>query len=230
MGLGQEAGKGVQPIAFGLDAASYGIFGGAGARDFAVCDCCSVGTLENTAMRYITKSEMENVLRVASADPRTHVMVLFGATHGMRRSEIAALTLADLHGGQIKVARVKGSETTVHPLLTNPNPLFDEPTVLAAWLAVKPESKLLFPSSHGGTLTGKQVYNIVRECMLSAGIPEELAHAHSLKHFCASHLCRAGVGVEFVKTFVGHKDIKNTVRYLNISDEEASDKAREAFK
>jgi site-specific recombinase XerD len=37
------------------------------------------------------------------------------------------------------------------------------------------------------------------------------------------------MGVEFVKQYLGHKDIKNTIIYLDISDAEASAKAQEIF-
>jgi len=156
-------------------------------------------------------------------------MLLLGAQHGMRRTEIASLTLADVANGQITVARIKGSEATTHPLLPNDSILFDEVRALEQYLAERRElgttSDILF-----GGITGIRVSQIAQEHMLAAGVPADLAHAHQLKHFCCSHLCRQNVGVEYIRTYVGHKDIKNTVRYLNITDSEASAKAQEAFK
>ena len=176
-------------------------------------------------MRYLTKDELAKVLRVAlKASRRDHLMILLAAQHGLRRSEVVALTWADVDSDSITVRRLKGSDTTTHPLLRNHSVLFDEPTALEYFRDEREDDgDFLFPMTDG------QFARIVKAHFIAAGISPELAHPHSLKHYCCSHLCRAGMGVEFVKTFVGHKDIKNTVRYMNISDSEASAKAQEAF-
>jgi site-specific recombinase XerD len=183
-------------------------------------------------LMYLSKEQLTATLRLAwKASRRDHLMILLGAQHGLRRTEIASLTLSDVANGRISVARIKGSEPTIHPLLSNKDILLDEIRALEYYLAERTsESNLLFPSSHGGALTGRAIAYLMKPYMLAAGVPAELAHPHSLKHFCCSHLCRQNVGVEYVRTYVGHKDIKNTVRYLNITDSEASAKAQEAFK
>lgn len=175
---------------------------------------------------YLTKDQLTATLRHAwKHSRRDHLMLLLGAQHGLRRTEIACLTLADVSGGKLTVARLKGSETTTHPLMSNDNILFDEILALRYYL----EERATNAESLFG-VTGWRVSQIAQEHMLAAGVPKELAHAHSLKHFCCSQLCRKNVGIEYIRTYVGHADIKNTVRYLNISNEEASAKAMEAFK
>ena len=176
-------------------------------------------------MRYLTKDELAKVLRVAlKASRRDHLMILLAAQHGLRRSEVVALTWTDVDNDSITVRRLKGSDTTTHPLLRNHSVLFDEPTALAYFHAEREDDgSLLFPMTDG------QFARIVKAHFIAAGISPELAHPHSLKHYCCAHLCRNGMGVEFVRVFVGHRDIKNTCRYLGISDEEASAKAQEAF-
>ncbi len=182
---------------------------------------------------YLSKEQLTATLRRAwKHSRRDHLMLLLGAQHGLRRTEIASLTLADVANGQITVARIKGSEATTHPLLSNESILFDEVRALEQYLAECRELGTLSATSDRlfGGITGIRVSQIAQEHMLAAGVSADLAHAHQLKHFCCSHLCRQNVGVEYIRTYVGHKDIKNTVRYLNITDSEASAKAQEAFK
>ena len=182
-------------------------------------------------MRFITKDELAVVLRHAlKASRRDHLIILLSAQHGLRRSEVASLTMADIEDGMLVANRRKGSNKTTHPLLAASNLLFDELRALTYYLNERRAgTDLLFPSSHGGQLTGRQIANIVKRYVLAAGLPKELAHPHALKHYTGSYLCRQGMGVEFVKQYLGHKDIKNTCIYLNISDVEASAKAQEIF-
>jgi type 1 fimbriae regulatory protein FimB len=163
-------------------------------------------------MRYLTKTEMQKVLTHAIHDSRRdYLMILLGVNHGLRASEIVSLTLADVANGEITVARLKGSNKTTHPLSAK------ESEALTDWLLERPaDGDLLFP------ITRRQFGRIVKEHMLAVGIPAECAHPHALKHACCSILSRSGKQVEHIATFVGHKDIKNTRIYLNISDAEAA--------
>jgi site-specific recombinase XerD len=58
--------------------------------------------------------------------------------------------------------------------------------------------------------------------MNAVEVPKELAHIHALKHACCSIQARAGAKIENIAQYVGHKDIKNTRTYLNVSDDEAA--------
>jgi site-specific recombinase XerD len=53
-------------------------------------------------------------------------------------------------------------------------------------------------------------------------IPTENCHPHVLKHFLASHLVSANVNLALVKQQFGHKSIKSTIRYIAMSDQQAS--------
>jgi len=168
-------------------------------------------------MRYLTKDDMQKVLTHAiHASRRDYLMILLGVNHGLRASEIVSLTLDDVANGEITVARLKGSNKTTHPLSEK------EQLALFDWLLERPQgTNLLFPS-RGGALSRKQLGRIIKEHMLAVGIAPELAHPHSLKHACCSIRYRSGKSIENVCVFVGHKDIKNTLVYTNISDAEAA--------
>jgi len=57
---------------------------------------------------------------------------------------------------------------------------------------------------------------------VAIGIPAHLVHPHSLKHSIARHSIKNGVGIEGLKTYLGHKTLSSTGMYLRIDDTEAS--------
>ena len=64
------------------------------------------------------------------------------------------------------------------------------------------------------------------KCVYSCGPVSQgeppLAHPHSLKHSIARHSIKNGVGIEGLKTYLGHKTLSSTGMYLRIDDTEAS--------
>ena len=175
-------------------------------------------------MKYLSKDEVAEVLKIAyRKSTRDHLMLLFSFNHALRRSEIANLRIQDVQEGLIRVDRVKHSLRTEQPLISSPNAIFDETKALAAWLRERTgDGDVLFPSRKGnGKLSGTQVARIAVYYMELAGIREELAHHHSLKHASCAHMIRSGAGLELVKQFAGHKSISSTIHYVHTSDEEA---------
>jgi len=54
-----------------------------------------------------------------------------------------------------------------------------------------------------------------------AGIPEELAHPHILRHTRALELLRSGVPVTAVQDILGHSSLSTMAIYLRLSGQEA---------
>ena len=136
-------------------------------------------------MRYLDIVQVGDVLRAAYKTNRSHhLMLLLSFSHGLRRSEVAALRLGDVQDGRICVSRVKGSLRTEQPLMASHNVLFDEPQALRAWMEERPlGTDALFPSRKGSAaLKPDSVGKIAVHYMEKANVPQELAHHHSLKH------------------------------------------------
>jgi len=55
---------------------------------------------------------------------------------------------------------------------------------------------------------------------LAAGIPARLAHPHSLRHFRARELLRAGVDLQSVSQILGHASVATTTIYTRLSKED----------
>ena len=74
---------------------------------------------------------------------------------------------------------------------------------------------------------GKLIF--FRSVAETAGLPTSKRHPHVLKHTLASHLIGANVNLAKVAQYLGHRAISSTMRYVSVSDTQASDAAREAL-
>ena len=158
---------------------------------------------------------------------REWAMILLGYKHGMRASEVCNLRLddVDLKNGNVVVERLKGSLRTTQAISGHRGePLLDELKALRIWLQQRPNdgSDFLFVSQKGGRLDRTQFFRLFRSIAAAAGLPLEKQHPHVLKHSIASHLISANVNLALVKTQLGHKSITSTMRYISITDKQAS--------
>lgn len=182
---------------------------------------------------YLSTEQVLSILEVASQyGTRELCMFALAFQHGMRASEIANLKLADVQHGFIFVRRCKKSLQTRQPLQTHANPLLNEPAILEAWMAERPdsESPYLFTSrqDNGSPLSKpmsrRQVYNLFEAIAREAGIPQGLRNPHQLKHAFCAMLTKAGVTLAYVQQAAGHKHINSTTRYTHVSQSEAAAK------
>ena len=182
----------------------------------------------NQSMTHLEPAEVLSVLRAAKAKgAREFAMILTAYKHGMRASEICNLrvTDVDLRNGSIVVDRLKGSLLTVQAVTEHRGePLLNELRAIRDWLRQRREdgSDFLFNSQKGGRLDRSQFFRLFQSVAASAGLPPEKLHPHVLKHSLASHLVSANVNLALVKQQLGHKSIGSTMRYVAVSDQQAS--------
>ncbi len=176
----------------------------------------------------LESSEILRVLRTAKAHGvREWAMFLLGFRHGLRASEITALRLDDvnLRDGSIRIERLKGSLQTVQALADHRGePLLSELKALRQWLSQRQNdgSDYLFTSAKGGRLSRVQVFRLFASIATEAGLPPEKAHPHTLKHSLATGLVAANVNLAIIKQALGHRSINSTMRYISVSDRDAS--------
>ncbi|HEY1727570.1 MAG TPA: tyrosine-type recombinase/integrase [Candidatus Baltobacteraceae bacterium] len=135
---------------------------------------------------------------------------------GLRRSELVGLNEADVNL-QRRSMRVlgKGNKVRYVPLTTH------------AAEAMRRYADLRPPSPTGAFFTGRakarisesQVYKVVRTYMLLAGISDENAHPHILRHSVATHMRERGADVLFLREFLGHASTATTEIYTHLSAE-----------
>jgi len=186
-------------------------------------------------MSYLEPEELLTVLKVArTRSTRDWAMALLAYRHGMRASEVCDLRLADadLKSESLSVHRLKGSLHTVQPLYRHKGqPLLDEAIALRAWLRERngDGSDFLFTSQKGGRLHRSQFFRIFQACAEAAGIPAQKRHPHALKHSLATHLVAGNVNLALVKQCLGHKAIGSTMKYVAVSDRQATEAAHAAL-
>lgn len=141
---------------------------------------------------------------------RAILELLYGS--GIRRAELAAVTLDDIDFGQ-KVATVtgKGNKRRMVPL-TNASIC-----AMQSYLCVRPaaESRAFFLSNRNGELGLRQVWKIVKDCAIASGVPR--ASTHAMRHSFATHFIEGGGDVSSLQRLLGHSNIATTQIYIDQS-------------
>ena len=73
-----------------------------------------------------------------------------------------------------------------------------------------------FISERGGPISADMVARIVSEAAEAAGIGFHV-HPHMLRHSGGHMLADEGLDTRLIQDFLGHRDIRNTVRYTKLS-------------
>jgi integrase len=161
-------------------------------------------------MKSLSKAQLTAVLQVAKAHSSLdHLMMLVSYWHGLRASEVLALTSENIRDGFLTVQRLKGSMKTCQPLVRSQDPLFDETPLETMTGRLFSMSRITFWrrwQEYGGL----------------AGLPAHLCHCHVAKHTCAKLALKGGIRIDDLKQYMGHKSLASTGAYLASDDQEAS--------
>jgi integrase len=178
--------------------------------------------LTRRLVNYLTRSEVEAVL--ASVDKsiwigrRNHALLLVAMQTGLRLSEITGLRQRDVVFGPGAHVRCegKGRKERCTPLA--------KPTVvvLKAWINEQgdDESRFLFPSSGGGSLSADAVQHALAKHVAVAqrtcpSLAKKHVTPHVLRHTAAMELFQAGVDRALIAIWLGHESLDTTQIYLD---------------
>lgn len=171
----------------------------------------------------LSKQQLLALLGAARAyRQRDWLMCLVAFTHGLRASEVVALTPGCVENGELTVRRLKGSRKTTHPLVAHPEPLLDERQALIDYCAGVPANQKLFP------ITRERFWQIVQQHGKAAGIPKRLCHPHVFKHTIGTQLAET-IPLNKVQRYLGHQSLGSTGKYTEISDAAAANAAQESL-
>lgn len=167
--------------------------------------------------KYLTQSEIERILSMVKVNSenaeRDYCLIYMTFIHGFRVSEVCQLRLSDmdLEEGCLFIRRMKNGFSSNHPLLEN------EIRAIKAWLNIRcrqpgAESDWLFLSRQGKPLTRQRIYQLIRQSGEQARI-SVTSHPHMLRHACGFALADRGIDTRLIQDYLGHRNIRHTVRY-----------------
>jgi type 1 fimbriae regulatory protein FimB len=171
-------------------------------------------------VKYLTSEEVEAFFRVVKA-PRDVAIFRIAYHRGLRASEIGKIQFTDLRleAGRIQISRLKGSNSFDYPLTKI------ELKALRAYVRIRgTRPGPLFLSRNGSGISRCRLHVMMAHYAQLAGLPSDKSHMHAWKHSCGTHLAEAGADLLDIKDHLGHKNIQNTLVYVEITS-----KRREAF-
>lgn len=165
---------------------------------------------------YLTAQEVSRLLEQAKTNrypERDRALIMLTFRHGLRASEAVQLRWEqiDLQAARIHVARLKGSDDSVHVLEA------DELQMLRALKKKQADTAFVFMSERGAPMTADNYLKLVKRIARGAGFTFS-AHPHQLRHGAGFALTEKGISTRVVQQFLGHRNIQNTVRYTKLTN------------
>lgn len=158
------------------------------------------------------KDSEKNPLRVRD---RAILELLYSS--GLRVSELAGATLADLSMGEaIMRVRGKGNKERIVPVGSKALSALGE--YLDIRKTLKPASDRIFLNSRGGGITTRSLARIIKKYGLVSGISKNVS-PHVLRHSFATHLLAGGADLRAIQEMLGHASLSTTQRYTHLSVE-----------
>lgn len=176
--------------------------------------------------KYLTPEEARRVIDAAGKlgrrQLRNQTLLTLMYRHGLRVGEAVDVRWTDFdldapRDRPFHVRRLKGSLDSTHTL--------EPDTVrLLRRLQGETDSLYVFVSERGGPMSVDAVQVIVARAGVHAGFGFRV-HPHMLRHACGFALANAeGTtnDTRLIQQYLGHRDIKNTVRYTELSQRRLS--------
>lgn len=160
----------------------------------------------------LSRSEIQSIITALSNVKHTLLLSLaYGA--GLRVSESVNLKVKDVDLTEltihIKQAKGKKDRITVFP-----EKLKQDMQNLAT---IKDKNDYFFSSERGGKLTTRTAQNIFKNALRKTSIRKDVTF-HSLRHSFATHLLENGVDVRYVQELLGHRNIRTTQIYTQVTN------------
>jgi integrase len=170
---------------------------------------------------------IEQILRLLAAakshDELHWLAMAVAFNHGLRASEVVAITPSCIADGKLVMPRRKGSNEVNDALVEHANPLINERMALIGLALITPGNSKLFPVT---TRTFQRWVNCAGK---TAGLPARLCHPHVLKHSVLQFLRRNGMNADELQPRSGHKSVDSLNVYSGFERAETDRLVQAAF-
>jgi type 1 fimbriae regulatory protein FimB/type 1 fimbriae regulatory protein FimE len=175
-----------------------------------------VPNAERRPREYLTPAEVKRLIEVARKrgryGPRDALMILIAYRHGLRVSELCALTWdqVDFAHGLLHVRRMKNGLPSVHPIGG------EELRSIRSLRRQDSAGRFVFTTERKAPMTPAGFRKLLARIGEKARMPF-LVHPHMLRHACGYKLANDGHDTRALQHYLGHKNITHTVRYSELS-------------
>jgi site-specific recombinase XerD len=172
--------------------------------------------IDRRPREYLTPAEVEMLMATARKrgryGHRDATMILIAWRHGLRVKELCNLewSQVDFKHGLLRVARLKGSISTTHPLRGI------ELRALRRLQREQEPSRHVWMTERGAPMTTGGFRQMLRRTGAQSGIGLAV-HPHMLRHACGYKLANESADTRTLQLYLGHKDIRHTARYSELS-------------
>ena len=132
---------------------------------------------------------------------------------GLRLSEIINLKITDIDSKnmQVFIERGKGKKDRYVNL---PLSILEQ---LRTYYKMYHPKIYLFEGQDGGQYSMRSIQQVFKNALQKAGINKKVG-IHSLRHSYATHLLEQGTDIRFIQELLGHKDLKTTLIYTDVTN------------
>ena len=165
----------------------------------------------------LSQEEVAQLIQAAGTSfHRTLLMTLYAT--GVRRAELTHLKVSDIDSKRM-VIHVQGGKGRKDRDVMLSSKLLEE--LREHWHRLRRRPKIwLFPGNHDHCsdypIDTKTVWHACQQAAQRAGL-RKAVHPHTLRHCFATHLLEDGADLRTIQILLGHNDLKETARYLHLS-------------
>ncbi len=163
--------------------------------------------------KVIKKEDIRKMIESAT-NLKQRIIVVMLYSCGLRRQELLDLKLSDIDliSLQLKVSG-KGNKERIVPLSRQ------IPKEIISYLKAYNPKVYLLEGPDGSKYSSSSIANILAKLGKLAGISVKVT-AHMLRHSIATHMLDDGVSIVHIQKFLGHTNIKTTLIYTKVSDDD----------
>ena len=165
----------------------------------------------------LSQEEVAQLIQAASTSfHRTLLMTLYAT--GARNAELTRLKFSDVDSKRMVIHIQGGKGRKDRDVMLSPK-LLEE--LREHWHRLRRKPRVwLFPGDHDHCadhpIDTKTVWHTCQQAAQRAGLQKGV-HPHTLRHCFATHLLEDGADLRTIQILLGHNDLKETARYLHLS-------------